>query len=48
MMDGNLISTILICSIILINGQFDDDRDLPQGTDKKKTRKVLLIILLHM
>ena len=36
MMYGNLISTILICSIISINGQFDDDRDLPQGNDEEQ------------
>lgn len=33
MMRGNLISAIWIFSIMLISGQFDDDKDLLQGTD---------------
>jgi len=38
-MYGNLILPIFISLIIFINGQSDDDRDLPQGNLINKTNK---------
>jgi hypothetical protein len=35
-MNGNWILAIFISLIILINAQYDDDRDLPQGINKNK------------
>jgi hypothetical protein len=35
-MNGNLILPIFISLIIFINGQHDDDKDLPQGINQNK------------